>query len=132
MSTLPVGPFSTDAVSVLAASSELTLGRSAMSSVHATTDASVSADTPRQHKLRQAAQQFESMLMSSLWKSMKSSFDDDDSDSDPALGTLQDWSMEAMSNAVGKAGGLGIARLIMKDLEPRISPSQSGKEVPKS
>jgi len=131
VSTLPVGPFSTDAVSVLAASSELTLGRSAMSSVHATTDASVSVDTPRQHKLRQAAQQFESMLMSSLWKSMKSSFDDD-SDSDPALGTLQDWSMDAMSNAVGKVGGLGIARLIMKDLEPRISPSQSGKEVPKS
>ena len=131
MSTLQVSLFSTDGAAPLAPNSELALGRSALPALRATTDASASADTPRQHKLRQAAQQFESMLMSSLWKSMKSSFDDD-SDSDPALGTLQDWSMEAMSNAVGKAGGLGIARLIMKDLEPRISPSQSGKEVPKS
>jgi len=90
-------------------------------------------DTPRQHKLRQAAQQFESMLMSNLWKSMKSSFDEDDSDSgDPAMGTLEDWSMQAMSGAVGKAGGLGIANLIMKDLEPKIASFAAGKEVSNS
>lgn len=131
MSTLPVSLFSTEVPAALAPSSEFTFANTGTPALHITTDASASGDTPRQHKLRHAAQQFESMLMSSLWKSMKASFDDD-SDSDPALGTLQDWGMEAMCNAVGKAGGLGIARWIMKDLEPKMGPSQTGKEVPKS
>ncbi len=78
-------------------------------------------ETPAQRKLRQAAGQFESILLSTLWKSMKSSFEDDDTEfSDPAHGTLDDWGIEAMSSAVGKAGGLGIAKLILKHLEPKL------------
>lgn len=87
------------------------------------------ADSPAEHKLRQAAAQFESLLLSNLWKSMKSSFaSDDDADSaDPAHDALEDWGIEAMSSAVGKAGGLGIASLILKHLEPQLSTSQIGK-----
>ena len=118
MSTLPSILYSTDSSSALASTPASTRSR------RVTPGPEAANDTPRQHKLRQAAQQFESMLMSDLWKSMKSSFDDDE-DSDPAIGTLQDWSMEAMSTAIGKAGGLGIAKLIMKDLEPKIGSSNS-------
>jgi Rod binding domain-containing protein len=80
------------------------------------------ADPPVEQKLRKAAAEFESMLLSSLWKSMKSSFASPDDDaSDPAHETLDDWGMQAMSSAVGRAGGLGIGKLILKHLEPLLS-----------
>ena len=131
MSTLPVSLYSADAPTTLTPSGAWSrAGSTAGRTTALGPDAA--SDTPREHKLRQAAQQFESMLMSNLWKSMKSSFDEDDSDSsDPAMGTMQDWAMEAMSSAVGTAGGLGIARLIMKDLQPKIDPPQTEREVPK-
>jgi Rod binding domain-containing protein len=68
------------------------------------------------------------MLMSNLWKSMKSAFEDDNADySDPAHGAMDEWGMDAMCSAVGKSGGLGIAKLIMKDLAPKIEGSQASK-----
>jgi Rod binding domain-containing protein len=82
---------------------------------------SVNGETPAQRKLRQAAGEFESMLLSNLWKSMKSSFEGDETEfSDPAHGALDDWGMQAMCGAVGKAGGLGIAKMILKHLEPKL------------
>jgi len=88
---------------------------------HGSSLAAKAPSSPRERKLQQAAGQFESMLMSNLWKSMKSSFEDDDSDfSDPAHGAMDEWGMDAMCGAVGKSGGLGIAKLIMKNLEPEI------------
>jgi len=77
----------------------------------------------KDQKLRKAAGEFESLLLQNLWKSMKSSFASDEEDSsDPAHDTLDDWGIQAMSDAVGKNGGLGIGRLILKDLEPKIAP----------
>jgi len=93
--------------------------------------------SPRALKLRQAAAEFEGLLISSLWKSMKSSFSspDDDDSTDPAHDTLNDLSIDTMSNAVAKAGGLGLGKLILKHLEPMLatsqpenSPSSSGKD----
>ena len=76
-------------------------------------------DSPEERKLRKAAGDFESILLASMWKSMKQSFGDSDTDSsDPAHGTLEDWGIEIMSSAVGKAGGLGIGKLILQHLEP--------------
>jgi len=73
-------------------------------------------------KLRKAAGEFESMLLANLWKSMKASFATQDEDGDdPAHDTLEDWGIQAMSEAVGKNGGLGIGRLILKHLEPKIA-----------
>ena len=84
------------------------------------------SNTPAGRKLRQAAAEFEGMLLSSLWKSMKSTFAEPDDDStDPAHDTLDDWSIEAMSNAVSKAGGLGLGKLILKHLEPMLANSQA-------
>jgi Rod binding domain-containing protein len=84
------------------------------------------SDSPEQRKLKKAAGDFESILLASMWKSMKKSFGPSETgDSDPAHGTLDDWGIEVMSSAVGKAGGLGIAKLILKHLEPTIDPSIS-------
>jgi Rod binding domain-containing protein len=82
------------------------------------------ADPAEEAKLKKAAGDFESILLASLWKGMKQSFGAPESeDSDPAQGTLSDWGIEVMSGAVGKAGGLGIGKLIMQHLEPAITPS---------
>jgi peptidoglycan hydrolase FlgJ len=88
------------------------------------------ANTPAGRKLKQAASEFESMLLSSLWKSMKSSFADDaDNDSlDPAHDSLEDWSMQTMSSAVGKAGGIGLGNLILKHLIPKLEASQKSAQ----
>jgi Rod binding domain-containing protein len=86
-----------------------------------------SADSAKLRKLRQAAVEFEGMLLSSLWKSMKSSFasPDDDDSQDPAHDTLGDLSIDTMSNAVAKSGGLGLGKLILKHLEPLVAHSQT-------
>jgi len=73
-----------------------------------------------EQKLRKAAGDFESILLASMWKSMKQSFGASEAESDPAHGTLDDWGIEVMSGAVGKAGGLGISSLILKHLEPAL------------
>ena len=75
----------------------------------------------KEQKLKRAAAEFESILMSTFWKSMKESFGaPEDESSDPAHGTLEDFGMQAMCEALGKAGGLGIGSLILKQLEPKL------------
>jgi Rod binding domain-containing protein len=92
----------------------------------AATDAAL-LSSPADPKLRKAVGEFESLLLSNLWKSMNSTFaaDDDDDSTDPAHDTLQNWGIDAMSGAVGKAGGLGLGKLILKHLELLIARSQS-------
>ena len=85
----------------------------------ATSPKSKPVDSPDEQKLKKAAGDFESILLASLWKSMKESFKDPKADdSDAASGTINDWGIEVMSGAVGKAGGLGIGNMIIKHLEP--------------
>ena len=83
--------------------------------------------TPQEQKLHKAAAEFESQLLSSLWKSMKQSFADDDDSTDPAASSLQDWGIEAMSGAISRVGGMGIGKLIIKDLMAKLPDSQNGK-----
>jgi len=84
----------------------------------------------QEQKLRKAAAEFESILLSSFWKSMKESFTSpEDDSSDPAHETLENFGIEAMSDAVGKAGGLGIGKLILKHLEPQLSAKLQAKEA---
>lgn len=87
-------------------------------------------DSPEEKKLRKAAGDFESILLASMWKAMKESFNTSDSqESDPAHGTLEDWGIEVMSGAVGKAGGLGIGKLILKHLEPTLNSQADQKSA---
>jgi Rod binding domain-containing protein len=85
-----------------------------------------SVDSPEARKLRKAAGDFESILLASMWKSMKQSFGTSESDdADPAHGTLDDWGIEIMSSEVGKAGGLGIGKMILKHLQPQVEAEAS-------
>jgi Rod binding domain-containing protein len=88
------------------------------------------AVSPEEAKLKKAAGDFESILLASMWKSMKQTFAaPEDDQSDPAQGTLSDWGIEVMSGAVGKAGGLGIGKLILKHLEPAIARADGSSPV---
>ncbi len=77
-------------------------------------------------KLRKAAGEFESMLLESLWKSMKETFEDPDEDADPTLKSFDEWGIQAMASAVGNSGGLGIKNMILKYLEPTVSGGSRG------
>lgn len=81
----------------------------------------------QEQKLRHAATQFESLLISTLWKSMKESFSYDDDSSDPANSTFDDMSMQSMADAMSKAGGLGLGKLILKYLGPEIRNPPAAK-----
>jgi Rod binding domain-containing protein len=90
------------------------------------TAAATSADnSPDERKLHKAAGDFESILLATLWKGMKEGLGDDQSSSDPAHGTLEDWGIEIMASAVGRAGGLGIGKLILEHLDPKVHPNSS-------
>jgi Rod binding domain-containing protein len=82
--------------------------------------AAQTADSADARKLKQAAGDFESILLASMWKSMKQSFGTSEADSDPAHGTLDDWGIEIMSGAVGRAGGLGLGKLLLQHLQPAL------------
>jgi Rod binding domain-containing protein len=90
-------------------------------------------ESPEQQKLKKAAGEFESILLASLWKSMKESFKDPkEAESDPASGTVDDWGIEAMSGAVGKAGGLGIGNMLIKHLGHDAGGQSSVKPTPEA
>src|SRR6266481_2717069 len=76
--------------------------------------------SPELSKLRKAAGEFESILLESLWKSMKETFSDPEEDADPTLKSFDDWGIQAMASAVGNNGGLGIKNMILKYLDPKL------------
>lgn len=88
-------------------------------------------DSADRQKLNKAAGDFESILLASMWKSMKEGFKDPkESDSDPASGTIDDWGIEVMSDAVGKSRALGIGNLILKHLGSKVDGQSTAKPAP--
>ncbi len=88
------------------------------------TPAANSKETAQHMKLRHAAQEFEAILINSWWQSMKESFSSlADSEEEPAHGTLEDWSMQAMSSAIAASGGVGLGNMLVHQLEPAAASS---------
>ena len=78
-------------------------------------------------KLHQAAQEFESILLASLWRSMQDGpFALPGSSSGSARGALQEWGMMAVSSALAASGALGIAQLILRHLESTVTAGEEG------
>jgi Rod binding domain-containing protein len=95
--------------------SSATLGATSLRSQ----DASNAAHGPAAvAKLRKAAAEFESQLLSSWWTTMKNSgMSADDKDSDPGKDTLDQMGIQAMSSAVANGrGGLGIGDMLVRSL----------------
>ena len=84
----------------------------------------------QEQKLRRAAAEFESILISTFWKAMKESFSTEEDSSDPAHSTFEEMGIQAMAEAMSKAGGLGLGRLILKHLEPQLEVSGGVHKAP--
>jgi Rod binding domain-containing protein len=91
-----------------------------------TAASSAPSATDAQHrKLTDAAQQFEGMLLQELLKPMREhSFGSGDSDSsadDPDSSgfadTLSSFGSESLATALSRSGGLGIAKLVVQQVE---------------
>lgn len=76
------------------------------------------AAAAKQRQLRHAAQEFEGMLMSELWKGMEKDPMASSSDSGGSNASIQSLGLQAMSTALSAAGGLGLAKLIERELTP--------------
>ncbi len=89
----------------------------------ATTQAAEDAlrNTPAGRKLLNAAQEFEAHLISSWWQEAEKDLDDR---SGGALGSgldgLKGFAMNAVAMGIVGAGGIGIARMIFRCLEPAL------------
>jgi len=71
-------------------------------------------------KLRKAAQDFEAIMIDSLWGSMKDgSLGSDDDLDDPTSSSMQQLGMQMVSGALAKAGGLGIGKMIVRELQSK-------------
>lgn len=80
----------------------------------------VTPQIPAQHKkLVDAAQQFEAMFLNEMLKSSMGHADGDQDNTDAAgqNGTIQGMGTEAVAKAIASAGGLGIARHIVAEVE---------------
>ena len=67
-------------------------------------------------KLVKAAQEFESILLSSWLEKMQASFSGTDDGSDPAHDTLASMGTQAIASALAARGGIGIAKLMLHHL----------------
>jgi len=70
-------------------------------------------------KIQKAAQEFEGMLLSALWKSMGENMKEslDGSDGDSSSSSFVDMGLQAVGAAMAKSGGIGIGRMLVKSLE---------------
>jgi Rod binding domain-containing protein len=82
--------------------------------------------------LQKAAGEFEAILLQSLWKSMKETVsagedgeggDEGEGAQDLTLESFDESGIQAMSQLVGSAGGLGFKSLIISSLTPRLEPA---------
>jgi peptidoglycan hydrolase FlgJ len=87
---------------------------------------SAALSTSQHRKLVEAAQQFEGMLLEEMLKPMKmngfgqedGTSNDEDKDGGLGLGdTLSSFGTEAMATAIARAGGLGIAKRVVEQVE---------------
>jgi hypothetical protein len=76
-------------------------------------------ESPRAQKLRKSTEEFESFLVTSWWEKMEKSFGDTQKHP-PGFETLNNMGLHAVTLAMAKAGGLGIARMLYHKLAPAL------------
>jgi|SRR6187402_2026528 len=81
-----------------------------------------SPTTPAEHRIVDAAQKFESILLGEILKPLREKSElDPDTDTDGANDTLTSYGTEALAQAMVKAGGIGIAKQIVNHFARRQS-----------
>jgi Rod binding domain-containing protein len=85
-------------------------------------------ETAAHRKLRKAAQDFEAILISELWERFQPSFSSLSGDVPPAgSDTLSSLALQAISAGLAQRGGLGIARMLVRQLEPSLGRGPTGQ-----
>lgn len=77
------------------------------------------AETQKQAKLTDAAQQFEARLMQEMLKPMRAGQDSwggEEKNDDPSADTISSFGTEAVAKAIAKGGGLGIAKQVVRQV----------------
>ena len=69
-----------------------------------------------EQKLRKAAMEFESMLLSKWWSAMRDSGLSGSDETDPGHDTLDQLGMQALSTAIAGSGGIGLGAIMVRDL----------------
>jgi len=88
---------------------------------------SQTAETPEHRKLRKAAQEFEGLLISELWRQTASDISSLPGGTSSAEGeTMNSLAIQTMSMALAQHGGLGIAQMLIHQLEPSLHRGQTG------
>lgn len=92
---------------------------------------SLTASIDQTHsKLADAAQQFEAMLLQEILKPMRSEdggWTDEDS-KDGASNTITSFGTEAVTRAISKSGGLGIAKQVIRQVTAEREKVQKGTD----
>src|SRR5271165_2035884 len=87
-------------------------------------------------KLKKAAQEFESILLQSWLEKMNQSFVGASESQDAAHDTVSSLGTQALASALALRGGIGIASMLLRQLEPADrpvrSPQQADSPAPKS
>ncbi|MGA9642677.1 MAG: hypothetical protein WBQ72_14870 [Terriglobales bacterium] len=82
------------------------------------TTGGITTGAPPPGKTAKAAEEFESVLLTSLFDSLQKSFAFDPKDETPGAADYRLMGTRAMAEAVAAGGGIGIAKLIVKHLDP--------------
>ena len=78
-------------------------------------------EAPEHRKLRKAAQDFEGILLSAWWQQMQKSFlGPSDAEREAGADTLSSLAIQSMSSALAHQGGLGLAQMLVRQLEPSL------------
>jgi len=87
--------------------------------------ASNAPESPGHKKLRKAAQEFEGILISQLFGEFQSSLSSLPGET-PLAGSegLNSLAIQTLSSALAKQGGLGIAKMVVHQLEPTLDRGQ--------
>jgi len=92
-----------------------------------------SSDSKNDKALKDAASQFEALLIGQLLKSVSSSGDGSgwglEGEDDDANSTLTELSQEQFSRALASSGGLGLAQMAVKNLDKSVSVNPHSKAM---
>ena len=91
---------------------------SVLPSVQATAGSAAATASPPASKLTKAAQEFEAVLLQSWLEKMNQSFIGASESQDAAHDTVSSLGTQAIAVALAARGGIGIARMLLRQLQP--------------
>ncbi len=80
-------------------------------------------------KLVKAARDFEALLLESWLEKMNQSFVGESASLDPAHDTLSSLGSQAIASALAARGGIGIANMVLRQLQRRLQTAPDGGQV---